>query len=175
MSAQIPACGCSHAGRRPASRPLVHTGSSVSALVRPSVLQPASSAGTCNSGAVPQRGALQVVHSRRGSLPKEARAPDGYVDYETMLLLRPDLNDDERDVELAKFEAFLTSQKAKEISAMVRGVTQLAYPIKGFWEGIYVLYTYTARRSTSVAVQTLLATPPVGEERRVLRFATFCM
>ena len=56
-----------------------------------------------------------------------------------------------------------------------RSILTFSSCICRFWEGIYVLYTYTARRSTSVAVQTLLAKPPVGEEKRVLRFMTFCM
>lgn len=37
-----------------------------------------------------------------------------------------------RDVELAKFEAFLKKDNAEEISALVRGNQHLAYPIKGY-------------------------------------------
>ena len=37
-----------------------------------------------------------------------------------------------RDVELAKFEAFLKAEDAREISALVRGSQHLAYPIKGW-------------------------------------------
>jgi hypothetical protein len=36
-----------------------------------------------------------------------------------------------RDVELAKFEAFLKKEEARDISALVRGSQRLAYPIKG--------------------------------------------
>lgn len=36
-----------------------------------------------------------------------------------------------RDIELAKFEAFLNREQCKEITALVRGRQQLAYPIKG--------------------------------------------
>jgi len=87
--------------------------------------------------------------------------------------LRPDLTEEERDVELAKFEAFLKKDNAQEISALVRGNQHLAYPIKGFWDGIYVLYTYAAQRKTSQAVQKLLSTPVVGKEKNVLRHMTF--
>lgn len=38
---------------------------------------------------------------------------------------------DHRDVELAKFEAFLNREQCKQIKALVRGRQQLAYPIKG--------------------------------------------
>ena len=37
-----------------------------------------------------------------------------------------------RDIELAKFEAFLNREQCKEIKALVRGRQQLAYPIKGY-------------------------------------------
>ncbi|CAK0749917.1 hypothetical protein CVIRNUC_001948 [Coccomyxa viridis] len=99
--------------------------------------------------------------------------PEGYVWYETMIVLRPDLTEEDRDVELAKFEAFLKKENAQEISALVRGNQHLAYPIKGFWDGIYVLYTYAAQRKTSHAVQKLLSTPVVGKEKNVLRHMTF--
>ncbi len=36
-----------------------------------------------------------------------------------------------RDQELAKFEAFLNQEKCQDITALVRGRQQLAYPIKG--------------------------------------------
>jgi hypothetical protein len=37
-----------------------------------------------------------------------------------------------RDVELAKFEAFLKQHETLDISALVRGSQRLAYPIKGY-------------------------------------------
>ena len=42
-----------------------------------------------------------------------------------------------------------------------------------FWEGIYVLYTYAAKRTTSQKVQKHLSTPIVGGEANVLRHMTF--
>ena len=43
-----------------------------------------------------------------------------------------------------------------------------------FWEGIYVLYTYAAKRTTSQKVQKHLSTPIVGGEANILRHMTFC-
>ena len=43
------------------------------------------------------------------------------------------------DVELAKFEAFLKKEGSRDISALVRGSQRLAYPIRGYWDGVYVL------------------------------------
>ena len=45
------------------------------------------------------------------------------------------------DLELAKFEAFLKKEGGAGVSALVRGRQRLAYPIKGYWEGVYVLLT----------------------------------
>ncbi|DBB07121.1 hypothetical protein WJX77_009803 [Trebouxia sp. C0004] len=104
----------------------------------------------------------------------QVQLPEGYVRYETMIVLRPDMSDENRDIELAKFEAFLNREQCKEIRALVRGRQQLAYPIKGFWEGIYVLYTYAAKRTTSQKVQKHLSTPVVGGEVNILRHMTFC-
>ena len=50
--------------------------------------------------------------------------------YETMLVLRPDMSEEERDQELAKFEAFLKKEASKDIKVTVRGRQRLAYPIK---------------------------------------------
>ena len=47
-----------------------------------------------------------------------------------MIILRPSMNDEQRDVELAKFEAFLKNQNVQHIKANVRGKQRLAYPIK---------------------------------------------
>jgi len=80
-----------------------------------------------------------------------------------------------RDKELAKFEAFLNKEQCQHINALVRNRSRLAYPMKGNqWEGIYVLYTYAAKRSTARAVQQLLSNPEAGSEDILLRFCTFC-
>lgn len=39
--------------------------------------------------------------------------------------------DAHRDKELAKFEAFLNKEECMNISALVRGRSRMAYPIKG--------------------------------------------
>lgn len=47
-----------------------------------------------------------------------------------MLVLRPTMADEERDQELAKFQAFLQKEGATGLSDLVRGRQRLAYPIK---------------------------------------------
>ena len=95
------------------------------------------------------------------------------VSYETMVVLRPDLTDEQRDSELAKFEAFLRKSGADEIQVTIRGRQRLAYPIKSFVDGIYVLYTFDANPQVIAPVQKLLSTPTAGAELNVLRHMTF--
>ncbi|EFJ40855.1 plastid/chloroplast ribosomal protein S6 [Volvox carteri f. nagariensis] len=102
------------------------------------------------------------------------KLPLGFHRYETMMILKPSLSDEERDRELAKFEAYLNKQECYEINALVRGRSKLAYPIKKEWEGIYVLYSYVASRQTGRAVQLLLSNPEAGAEDTVLRHITLC-
>jgi small subunit ribosomal protein S6 len=47
-----------------------------------------------------------------------------------MVVLRPTMPDEERDQELAKFQAFLQKLGASQLSDLVRGRQRLAYPIK---------------------------------------------
>ena len=54
-----------------------------------------------------------------------------------------------RDTELARFEAFLKKEGSRDIRVNVRGRQRLAYPIKRFAEGIYVLYTYASGNTTA--------------------------
>lgn len=42
------------------------------------------------------------------------------------------------------------------------------------WEGIYVMYTYAAKRQTARTIQQLLSNPESGSEDNVLRHITFC-
>lgn len=93
--------------------------------------------------------------------------------YETMVVLRPDLSDEQRDSELAKFEAFLKSNGAQNIHVTVRGRQRLAYPIKRFADGIYVLYTYASDPNMVSSIQKMLSTPTAGAELNVLRHMTF--
>lgn len=106
--------------------------------------------------------------------PAETGLPRGYHWYETMIILKPNLSDEERDRELAKFEAYLNKEECLSINALVKGRTKLAYPIKKEQEGIYVLYTYCAKRQTARAIQMLLSNPEAGAEDTILRHITLC-
>jgi ribosomal protein S6 len=81
--------------------------------------------------------------------------------------------DDERDQVLAKFEAFLKREECQDINTTIKGRQKLAYPIKKFAEGIYVLYTFAAPPPVSQRIQKLLSTPESGAELNILRHMTF--
>jgi len=113
---------------------------------------------------------LQAAANTAGEVVDAAA---GYSEYETMVVLRPDLTDEQRDSELAKFEAFLKNQDARNIQVTIRGRQRLAYPIKKFVDGIYVLYTFAADPSVISSVQKMLSTPTAGAELNVLRHMTY--
>lgn len=109
-----------------------------------------------------------------GLSSNEGDRPKGYHWYETMMILKPNLSDEERDRELAKFEAYLNKEECISINALVKGRSKLAYPIGREQEGIYVLYTYCAKRQTARAIQLLLSKPESGAEGTILRHITLC-
>eukprot|EP00879_Flechtneria_rotunda_P001946 GHRR01002120.1.p1 GENE.GHRR01002120.1~~GHRR01002120.1.p1 ORF type:complete len:182 (+),score=53.01 GHRR01002120.1:73-618(+) len=102
------------------------------------------------------------------------KLPPGYHWYETMIVLRATIADQERDEQLAKFEAYLNKEGCMHINALVRSRSRMAYPMKGNWDGMYVLYTYAAKRQTARNVQLLLSNPEAGSEDKILRHITLC-
>jgi small subunit ribosomal protein S6 len=47
-------------------------------------------------------------------------------------------------------------------------------PVCSNWDGMYVLFTYAAKRQTARSVQLLLSNPEAGSEDKILRHITFC-
>jgi small subunit ribosomal protein S6 len=66
----------------------------------------------------------------------------------------------------------LSQEECQDVEAIVRGRHRMAYPVKGHWEGIYVLFTFIARCATVPKVQKLLSTPVAGAEDNILRHMT---
>jgi small subunit ribosomal protein S6 len=63
--------------------------------------------------------------------------------YETMYILRPDLNDEQVEQALAKYENLLREQGADNIQIQNRGKRRLAYEINRQRDGIYIQMNYT--------------------------------
>ncbi len=66
-------------------------------------------------------------------------------EYEVTVVLKPDLDDDARGQVLQRVEGWLDQGEGDDLKLVVDhwGRRQLAYPIKKFTEGYYVLYTAT--------------------------------
>lgn len=83
--------------------------------------------------------------------------------YEMMLLFRPDLEEQELDSEIKKVEDIITSHGGSVLNLHRWKKRKLAYPVKGFNEGLYVV----CRSSASKRV--------LGEIDYVLRYNERCL
>ncbi|MBS4022063.1 MAG: 30S ribosomal protein S6 [Dethiobacter sp.] len=63
--------------------------------------------------------------------------------YETMFILRPELPDEQYDSLVEKFKGILEGQQAEVTNVNRMGKRRLAYEVKKFREGYYVLFNYT--------------------------------
>ncbi|NEP89797.1 MAG: 30S ribosomal protein S6 [Okeania sp. SIO2C2] len=62
--------------------------------------------------------------------------------YETMYILRPDLNEEQVEQEIAKYKDLLQEQGAYDIEIQHRGKRRLAYEINDHREGTYIQMNY---------------------------------
>ena len=99
--------------------------------------------------------------------------------YETMYILRPDLNEEQLHQVIAKYQTLLEEQGAEEIETQHRGKRRLSYEIARFREGTYVQMNFKdsgqsiakmerAMRLSDEVIRylTVLATPIVEEESK---------
>jgi small subunit ribosomal protein S6 len=63
--------------------------------------------------------------------------------YETMYILRPDMNDEAVDGAIGKYQGLLKEQGATILETQHRGKRRLAYEIDRNREGIYIQMNYT--------------------------------
>ncbi|HZG39331.1 MAG TPA: 30S ribosomal protein S6 [Nodosilinea sp.] len=87
--------------------------------------------------------------------------------YETMYILRPDLNDEAIDATIGKYQTMLKDQGASILETQHRGKRRLAYEIDRHREGIYIQMNYT---SPGAAIAPLERAMRLSEE--VIRFLT---
>jgi small subunit ribosomal protein S6 len=62
--------------------------------------------------------------------------------YETMYILRPDLNEDAVDQSIEKYQSILRENGAQILETQHRGKRRLAYEIQKQREGIYIQMNY---------------------------------
>jgi small subunit ribosomal protein S6 len=87
--------------------------------------------------------------------------------YETMYILRPDLNDEAIDATIGKYQTMLKDQGASILETQHRGKRRLAYEIDRHREGIYIQMNYTSPGS---AIAPLERSMRLSDE--VIRFLT---
>ncbi|XP_073128701.1 small ribosomal subunit protein bS6c [Henckelia pumila] len=108
---------------------------------------------------------------------EEPQTPPGLRKYESMVVLRPDMSEDERLAFTQKYEELLVAGGGMYVEVFNRGVIPLAYAIRkknkagetnNYLDGIYLLFTYfTKPDSLSILGDTLLA------DDNVIRSSTF--
>lgn len=108
---------------------------------------------------------------------EELQTPPGLRKYESMVVLRPDMSEDERLAFTQKYEELLVAGGGMYVEVFNRGVIPLAYAIRKknkagesntYLDGIYLLFTYfTKPDSLSILGEVLLA------DDNVIRSSTF--
>lgn len=63
--------------------------------------------------------------------------------YETMYILRPDMNEEQTEVAIAKYQNFLRENSVELVETQHRGKRRLAYEIGKYREGIYIQMNYS--------------------------------
>ncbi|KAH6835489.1 Translation elongation factor EF1B/ribosomal protein S6 family protein [Perilla frutescens var. hirtella] len=99
-------------------------------------------------------------------IKEEPECPPGLRQYETMVILRPNMSEDERLDFIHKYEELLVGGGAMHVEVLNKGVCPLAYSIKKknragetntYLDSIQLLFTYfTKPESISIVGETLL-------------------
>lgn len=87
--------------------------------------------------------------------------------YETMYILRPDLNDEDVDKVIDKYQTLLRENGAEITETLHRNKRRLAYEIDNFREGIYIQMNYEADGSQVAVLERAMR---LSEE--VIRYLT---
>jgi small subunit ribosomal protein S6 len=65
-------------------------------------------------------------------------------DYETMFILKPDLEEEDVEAVLTRFQGLITDGGGTVAGVNKWGKRRLAYEIEGYGEGIYVIMEFVA-------------------------------
>lgn len=87
--------------------------------------------------------------------------------YETMYIMRPDLNDEAVDQAIEKYQTILRDNGAEILETQHRGKRRLAYEIDRQREGIYVQMNFTSNGSQIAAMERAMRL-----STEVIRFMT---
>lgn len=64
--------------------------------------------------------------------------------YESLFIIRPDLDEEATNAEIEKFKGILGKNGAEEITVDLWGKRKLAYEINKFTEGYYALFKFSS-------------------------------
>eukprot|EP00271_Cylindrocystis_brebissonii_P014423 TRINITY_DN35777_c0_g1_i1.p1 TRINITY_DN35777_c0_g1~~TRINITY_DN35777_c0_g1_i1.p1 ORF type:complete len:203 (+),score=34.96 TRINITY_DN35777_c0_g1_i1:92-700(+) len=112
-----------------------------------------------------------------GPVMEPREYPPGMQRYESMVILRPDLSEDERVAVIDRYEEALIVGGAVDVEMFNRGMQPLAYNIKTksmggimsrYVDGIYLLFTYVTKPQSQVELQKRLTA-----DDDVIRSTTF--
>jgi small subunit ribosomal protein S6 len=90
----------------------------------------------------------------------KVKAPEteaiGLQDYELVLIFSPEIADDSAEAAIGKVSQFITDRGGTVASVDRWGKMRLAYPIKHFAEGGYVLFRFNLKPKATKELETNL-------------------
>merc|ERR1711976_271909 len=95
------------------------------------------------------------------------------VSYETMLILRPDMLEDEKNRQIARFEAFLFNEGVEDVICVNKGRKRLAYPISKYLDGVFVLFRFNTSGKVAQLLYDTLNNLDAESQGNILRWANF--
>ena len=87
--------------------------------------------------------------------------------YETICIIKPDLNEDNLAKVIEKYQLILADKGAKDIVTQNRGRRHLKYTMKKFKDGIYVQINYEANGEVVITLEKNMKI-----DEKVMRFMT---
>jgi len=73
--------------------------------------------------------------------------------YEAMFIVKPDLEEDAYEAVSTKFEELIETTGGEVTNVNLMGRRKLAYEVKKFREGFYVLLNYTAKPAVTAELE----------------------
>lgn len=106
-----------------------------------------------------------LLASDASSALPQSEYPPGMVRYESMVVVRPDVTDEERLAFTQRYEEFLVAGGAMFVEMFNRGMQPLAYNIKTknmggqlsrYLDGMYFLFLYVTKPESQKSLQAKL-------------------
>jgi len=94
--------------------------------------------------------------SRKTTTKAAAKVAENFRDYELVFVLKPDIPDENLDVVVDKVTQLITNRGGTIASTEKWGKRKLAYPIKQYTEGNYLLSRFKLQPASSREVENNL-------------------